>query len=74
MSSHDGWLLTKDVLIPEFLVQICCFGSSLTSVYIKNFTVPYVQKTSRWATAHLSRLHQTLCWLSLSEVATAATV
>ena len=48
-------------------------ASLITTLYAKNL-VPYVQKASRCAAAHLSQLHQTVCQLSLSEVATAATM
>ena len=29
-------MVTKNVWIPEFLVRICCFASSITSTYVKN--------------------------------------
>jgi len=29
-------MATKGVWIPEFLVRICCFASSITSAYVKN--------------------------------------
>jgi len=71
------WMVTRDVDLGIFsphLICICCFLHLWSRPRTLSVTVPYVPKPSRCAMARLSRLHQTVCWLSLSEVATAATV
>jgi len=72
------WMVARDVWIMEFWVRILS-ASAVLHLWSRPRTLRLSRLRTykmlpRHAMAHLSRLHQTVCCLSLSEVAMAATV
>ena len=70
MVSREEWILEFWVRISSAVLHLRSYRRTLRILQFYTYNI----KASRRATARLSLLHHTVCWLSLSEVATAAIV
>jgi len=64
LPTTDGYYRYVDPgILSSHLVCVCCFASSITSAYVKNFTVPYGQKSFQTCDG-ASLVVTSVCWLS----------